>query len=155
MKFLSHPRVETNISHTAKNRKCAVSLLRKALSTDLDVTFGLSSVWRGDFVSMTWISYLLYQLSCSVRKQYTHCTKLNVIQTIKINLLLCKKPKNKQQQQSTHTHTKHKPLSYLTTIDIPHIIRIVCSQEVCLSCTKSWQSDYGSKKLKFQVQQTW
>ena len=28
MKFLSHPRVETRISHTAKNRNCAVSLVR-------------------------------------------------------------------------------------------------------------------------------
>jgi hypothetical protein len=29
VKFLSHPRVETRISHTAKNRNCAVSLVRK------------------------------------------------------------------------------------------------------------------------------
>ena len=29
MKFLSHPRVETRISHMAKNRNCAVSLVRK------------------------------------------------------------------------------------------------------------------------------
>jgi len=28
VKFLSHPRVETRISHTAKNRSCAVSLVR-------------------------------------------------------------------------------------------------------------------------------
>ena len=28
MRFLSHPRVETRISHTAKNRNCAVSLVR-------------------------------------------------------------------------------------------------------------------------------
>jgi hypothetical protein len=28
VKFLSHPRVETRISHTAKNRNCAVSLVR-------------------------------------------------------------------------------------------------------------------------------
>jgi len=33
VKFLSHPRVETRISHTAKNRICAVSLVRKGCPT--------------------------------------------------------------------------------------------------------------------------
>jgi hypothetical protein len=33
VKFLSHPRVETRISHTAKNSNCAVSLVRKDHST--------------------------------------------------------------------------------------------------------------------------
>jgi hypothetical protein len=28
MKFLTHPQIETRISHTAKNRNCAVSLVR-------------------------------------------------------------------------------------------------------------------------------
>ena len=32
MKFLSHPRVETRISHTAKNRNCTVSLVRNKFS---------------------------------------------------------------------------------------------------------------------------
>ena len=31
MKFLSHPRVKTRISHTAKNRNCAVSLVRNVI----------------------------------------------------------------------------------------------------------------------------
>jgi hypothetical protein len=31
VKFLSHPRVETRISHTAKNRNCAVSLVRNII----------------------------------------------------------------------------------------------------------------------------
>ena len=34
VKFLFHPRVETRISHTAKNMNCAVSLVRKQYSTN-------------------------------------------------------------------------------------------------------------------------
>jgi len=33
VKFLSHPGVETRISHTAKNRNCAVSLVRNTGDT--------------------------------------------------------------------------------------------------------------------------
>jgi hypothetical protein len=36
MKFLSHPRVETRISHMAKNRNCAVSLVRNICLTYFD-----------------------------------------------------------------------------------------------------------------------
>ena len=31
VKFLSHPEVETRISHTAKNRNCAVSIVKTVL----------------------------------------------------------------------------------------------------------------------------
>ena len=37
MKFLSHSRVETRISHTAKNRNCAVSLVRNKYQFIIDV----------------------------------------------------------------------------------------------------------------------
>jgi len=36
VKFLSHPRVETRLSHTAKNRNCAVSLVRKRYLNDIN-----------------------------------------------------------------------------------------------------------------------
>ena len=69
VKFLSHPRVETRIYHTAKDRKCAVSLVRKELLT-LHQHLSSQPVLLGSALLIFLIFCVVYLIVCLC---FVHC----------------------------------------------------------------------------------